>query len=236
MNDEHTFPHDETAERLRRERLKATDLEEFLEQRTREHRRDHAARNSFVPTKFALARFDNFETEPGNERALRAARAVADEPRSGVAFWGINGVGKSRLAASIVNEVIAKGECPAVMLNVNSILARIRETYDSRDTTERSEMHRIASCPVLVIDDVDKLRLTNWAVTAFYDLVTIRDEEYHLPLIVTGNSSYGDSLARVKYLPPDVEPATFCAAMERVLDMSEDPWIEMTGRNRRRAT
>lgn len=62
-----------------------------------------------VPVSFQAARFANFHQTPGNRVALQAAREFLDGPRTDLFFTGTTGTGKSRLAASILNEASDRG-------------------------------------------------------------------------------------------------------------------------------
>ena len=54
--------------------------------------------------------FESFETNDKNEKAYKAARGVVTGRIKGVLLTGSNGIGKTHLAAAIVNELTAQGK------------------------------------------------------------------------------------------------------------------------------
>lgn len=92
-----------------------------------------------------------------------------------VTVWGDYGTGKSTAAAAVVNEIRegkpARGDKPmkpgrfAVFIAAQDFLDRLKASFDS-DNPEDSEtaiIDDLQSCHLLVVDDIDAARETEWA-------------------------------------------------------------------------
>ena len=176
--------------------------------------------------------FDRFRREDlSDESAYRAALAVVDDPKRGLALYGDKGRGKSHLGAAIASECTERGVA-AIFVGVDELLSRIRATFDPRgtDETEQTLITRFASAPVLVLDDFGKEALTDWTVRTLYSLINRRYER-NLPLVLTSNFSAAQLAAR--RVSRDAEPVTYTSTIDRMIEMIGDAWICMKGNSRR---
>ncbi|MCR4433667.1 MAG: ATP-binding protein, partial [Caldiserica bacterium] len=168
------------------------EAEERLRERIIKEEKEARLKASGLTPRLLLARLENFEEEPGKERALKLAREFLDrwpeqksEPHSsGILFWGRPGVGKSHLAAAIANDLLERGDSP-LFLNVVKFLNTLRNLYREEES-ESSEMERATSADLLVLDDLGAEKPTDWAREKIYELVNSRYESL-LPLIATTN-------------------------------------------------
>lgn len=168
----------------------------FLESRAAQRARavEIAQSLSDIGERFAERTFATFDVqarniEKGGPEALAAAREVADEPaRRGLWLFSPPGLGKSHLAAAIVNEVTSRG-VPAAFTTALRLLDRLRDTYTDRGHVRAGELdviQRLIDVPVLVVDDIDKARFTGWASERMYAVVNGRYEKMRR-IIVTSN-------------------------------------------------
>lgn len=147
-------------------------------------RRDRLRALSGVESRFRSATLDLDWS--GNDLA-RTAAFGALETRKGW-FYGPIGVGKTHIAAALVNDTVAH-DTEAVLISGLTILARIKASYDDSGIVKPEcvdIVNRLAGVPVLAIDDLGKERFTAWAAEQFYLLIDARYLK-KLPLIVTSN-------------------------------------------------
>ena len=106
----------------------------------------------------------------------------------GMGFYidGTQGTGKTRLAASIAKELIARSD--AVKFRIAPALM---EAMRSRSEENRESTDELAKCKVLVLDDLGKEAPTAYACERLFDIV---DERYNAmrPIIVTSNYTRGE--------------------------------------------
>lgn len=104
-----------------------------------------------VPLEFRQARLSNFDPLPGNQAAVRAAKACLRDGRD-LFLVGPVGSGKTRLACSVLNEhhdATRSGR----FLRVASWLDELRLSGDDR-SEELQVRERMAAVPMLVLDDL----------------------------------------------------------------------------------
>lgn len=150
----------------------------------------NARKYSDLGERFETRRFRTYLVPPGDGAAKAAAHNVAREPKTGAWFHGGYRVGKSHLAAAIVNSCHARG-IPAAFVTALGLLDRLRQSYDRENRLRGGEydiIDEFSRLDVLVIDDLDKAKFNEWASSRLYALVNRRFER-HKPLIVTTNAT-----------------------------------------------
>lgn len=192
--------------------------EEERRRRVAEERLDHAFESRAMREKC-------FENDDGSNPALmRAAREYCrgfDEYRReglGLLLWGeYKGTGKSYAAACIVNDLCKQGY-HAKMLPVSSILSAL--SYREGGLAYFNLLKQI---DLLVMDDLDAHRKTDWTNEKLFDLIDGRCSAGK-PLIITTNMS----IAAMK-APTTEEVARI---FDRVLGMCHP--IHVEGASKRR--
>lgn len=127
----------------------------------------------------------------GASKALNAAKGfVKDCLHSpyglGILFTGPVGSGKTYLAASIANELMAANR-KLLFLVVPDLLDELRATYK----TELNELDLLDSArtiPILILDDLGAHNYTDWTRNRLYSIINYRLNE-HLPTVITSNLS-----------------------------------------------
>lgn len=106
-----------------------------------------------VPLEFKSARFANYAVLAGNKTAVAAASAFAGG-EGDLYLCGAVGSGKSRLAATIANELNLAGK-DVLFERVPRLLLRLQPSRDDDETDRARELLReLTSRPFLVLDDL----------------------------------------------------------------------------------
>jgi DNA replication protein DnaC len=169
------------------------------EERARARRIEELFQRSELPERWRTRTFERYQVTPANEEAYKTAKWYADnfDPRAGngLLLTGTVGTGKTHLAAAIAMELISR-EHTVVFGTVTSLLAQVRNTFDSDRETEMEVMRRLTKCDLLIIDDLGKEKVTDWVEQTVYELINTRYER-NKSLVVTTNLSLAD--IRSKY-------------------------------------
>ncbi|MFC1911499.1 ATP-binding protein [Chloroflexota bacterium] len=149
--------------------------------------------------------FDNFDHKrmelPLEDRenlreAFRLAVEFARSPEGWLIFQGVNGCGKTHLAAAIANYQLAQGK-PAFFVVVPDLLDHLRSTFSPDSKISYDEFsERIKEVPLLILDDFGEQSATPWAQEKLYQLINYRYNA-RLPMVVTTCLSLEDFEARI---------------------------------------
>jgi DNA replication protein DnaC len=137
--------------------------------------------------------FDSFdhkrlELPPDKRENLRTAfnQAVefARSPEGWVIFHGLNGCGKTHLAAAIANYRLAQGK-PVFFVVVPDLLDHLRSTFSPESKISYDEFfEKLKETPLLILDDFGEQSTTPWAQEKLYQLINYRYNA-RLPMVVT---------------------------------------------------
>ena len=124
----------------------------------------------------------------GRAELVAEIRRVWDETDRWLLLTGPVGVGKSGIAASLLNEHLAAGQ-GGMYVVAPTLLERIRSTYDAEEkVSEATVMSGLVQTPLLVLDDLGKGKLTEWGQEKLYTLIS---ERYHARRRTIVTSNYG---------------------------------------------
>jgi len=137
--------------------------------------------------------FDNFdhkrmelplEQRQNLRQAFRLAVEFARSPEGWLIFHGLNGCGKTHLAAAIANYQLAQGK-PVFFVVVSDLLDHLRSTFSPDSKISYDEFsERIKEVPLLILDDFGEQSATPWAQEKLYQLINYRYNA-RLPMVVT---------------------------------------------------
>lgn len=117
---------------------------------------------------------------PGTARMLDAARSFLEVPSGMLTLWGGVGNAKTLILQATVNECIQLGVM-AVYITMTDLLDHVRDAYSEKDAGEYGSasrrLDRFATVPVLAIDELDKVKATDWALERETALI---DKRYRL--------------------------------------------------------
>ena len=137
--------------------------------------------------------FESFDTRRVNltleqreslEGALREARSFARDPQGWLVFQGMNGCGKTHLAAAIGNYQLKQGR-PVFFLSVADLLDHLRSTFSPESPVSYDELfERVRNTPLLILDDMGEHSATPWAREKLYQIINHRYNAA-LPTVIT---------------------------------------------------
>jgi len=197
---------------------------------------DRAKSESEVGTKFKSVTFAQIEVDSDNEAAFAVASDIVNaNGKKGAGVWGAPGVGKSLLVAATVNALRDAGVV-GVCISAPNLMLKFREGFDLDGApSEFSIVKKLSSVPVLAIQDLGKEQFTPYTIQMLFSIMDARWEN-DLPLIVTSNMSPGAMIQHYSATPikgAGMDRSTGPAMIDRVMDMTSAPWVQITGLSRR---
>lgn len=185
-------------EQKRQEEEARRKREEEEANRRRIARIERLTGNSGMGERFKRRTFDTYECKTDTQRKCFArAKEYADNfdahlsDGSGLFIAGSVGTGKTHLAAAISLQLLNQG-VPVIFRTAMDMLGDIKRAY-SGEVSESAVLNEYKQAKLLVIDDLGKERMTEWAAAVLYGIINARYENM-LPTIVTTNFSTGDLL------------------------------------------
>jgi len=149
--------------------------------------------------------FDNFdhkrmelplEQRQNLRQAFNLAVEFARSPEGWLIFQGVNGCGKTHLAAAIANHRLAQGK-PAFFVVVPDLLDHLRSTFSPDSKISYDEFsEKLKETPLLILDDFGEQSATPWAQEKLYQLINYRYNA-RLPMVVTTCLSLEDFETRI---------------------------------------
>lgn len=118
---------------------------------------------------------DVISVGPGTSAMLAAAQAFVTKPAGILTIWGAPGNAKTLALQGIVNTCTRQGVL-AIYVTFFDLVSYVRDAFneqrDGRYESAYQRMLRFAEARVLAIDEVDKVKVTDWTVeleTAIFD-------------------------------------------------------------------
>jgi DNA replication protein DnaC len=151
-----------------------------------------------VPAIYRSVDWASVEKEEANDEAVFAGRrwASGTAPTNGLYLWGRDyGVGKTYIAAAIVNEILANGRRPVRWLDCSRLLTDLNLPFGNPVYAKAAaKLAKPTPRELIVLDDIDKLPATDRNIQPVFALVNDCVGE-ETALIITANRDL-DSLAR----------------------------------------
>jgi DNA replication protein DnaC len=124
------------------------------------------------------------EQQENLEKALEVALEFAKSPEGWLVLQGVNGCGKTHLAAAIVNHCYQSGK-PALFVVVPEFLDHLRSTFSPESKVSYDQLFEtVKAAPLLVLDDFGEQSATTWAREKLYQLINYRYNS-RMPTVIT---------------------------------------------------
>jgi len=127
--------------------------------------------------------FENFDWKrvnlPQEQRqnlaeVFNLARDFAKSPDGWLVLQGVNGCGKTHLAAAIANERLRAGK-PALFVVVPDFLDHLRSTFSPESKVSYDQLFEtVKNTPLLILDDFGEQSTTPWAQEKLYQVINHR--------------------------------------------------------------
>jgi len=118
------------------------------------------------------------------EHVYRGALNFAQSPEGWLVLVGVNGCGKTHLAAAIANYRLQAGK-PALFLVVPEFLDHLRSTFSPESRVSYDQLFESAkNAPLLILDDLGEQSATPWAQEKLYQVLNYRYNA-QLPTVIT---------------------------------------------------
>ena len=126
----------------------------------------------------------SLEQRQNLKQAFQLAADFARSPEGWLIFQGVNGCGKTHLAAAIANYRTAEGKAVFFVV-VPDLLDHLRSTFSPQSSITYDEFfEEIKKSPLLILDDFGEQAATLWAQEKLYQLINYRYNA-RLPMVVT---------------------------------------------------
>lgn len=129
--------------------------------------------SSRIPELFKNRTFETFELNESNRPPFDIAKNFCNGPSNkGIIFSGAPGVGKTHLAAAIMNYKLSHGtEC--IFCTVPELLSDIKNTFNKgNETSELMEL--IKEVDLLILDDLGVEKATDWVAEQLFVILNAR--------------------------------------------------------------
>ncbi|NLY46681.1 MAG: ATP-binding protein [Tissierella sp.] len=177
---------------------------EYL-QKERFNKINQLSKSNGLPLLFKSKTLDNYD-ESRNTPAYNAAKDFVDKfpNTNGLLLSGNVGVGKTHLAAAIVNELNNK-LYSTYFGNIVDIISTLKSTYSRNSSLTEIEAIDIMTSKVdlLIIDDLGKENTTEHNLSLLYRIIN-RLYENEKPIIITTNCNSKDLIYRLDEWGPAI--------------------------------
>ena len=159
---------------------------------SRSHLREYSGLEARLLQNMTFEKFDwkrvNLPPEQRDnlKKAFDIALEFAKSPENWLVFQGVNGCGKTHLAAAIANYRLKEGQ-PVKFVVVPDLLDHLRSTFSPESPVTYDQLfEEVKNAPLLILDDLGKQTTTPWAEEKLYQIINHR-YNYRLPTVVITN-------------------------------------------------
>lgn len=151
--------------------------------------------SSRMPELLREKTFENFKVTPGTKDAYEKAQKFCKEGGRGLVFAGPCGVGKSHLAAAIMNHEVAKGR-EFAFCTTPELLDDIKSTYNNREE-DSGLMELVKDIDLLFLDDLGAEKSTEWVAERFFVIINARLVRKKATIITTNYTKPSDLIGKI---------------------------------------
>ncbi|MGF7108218.1 ATP-binding protein [Treponema pedis] len=134
-----------------------------------------------LPKRYKYAGFKNYKVTPESEAAYKTVLAFAKEPTNKwLVLLGNNGTGKTHLAHAVLK--VTGG----IYRDFDDIAIDILDAQAGFGEGQNAVLNKYSFCPMLVVDEVDKVKKTDGRI-GWLNIILRRRYSELLPVILCGN-------------------------------------------------
>lgn len=154
-----------------------------------QNRQRQLIRSHYIPADILNATFETMTLDQERSKPIEAAIQFCEQftegrPKKGLYFYGAFGVGKSRIAAAIAQELVLYG-VDSLMIYVPEFMREIKESI--RDGMIQTKLDTIKKATVLILDDIGAETLTPWTRDEILGAILQYRMAEGLPMVFTSN-------------------------------------------------
>ena len=159
-------------------------------------------KQNYVGRKYQELNFENFSIDLNNKNAVKMANDYINKNKdkilsNGLIIMGESGVGKTHLAAAIVNKLIENDKI-VLMGRLTTLLDMIKETFRDNTKSENELIDLYSNVDMIIIDDLGTEKISSWALEKLYTIIQNRFEN-GLPIIITTRFDKKGLISRFSY-------------------------------------
>jgi DNA replication protein DnaC len=169
--------------------------------------------------------------------AYQVALQYAESPDGWLVLQGVNGCGKTHLAAAIVNYRY-EAQKPAVFIVVTEFLDHLRKTFSPESKISYDQLFEaVKSAPLLVLDDFGEQSTTPWAQEKLYQVINYRYNA-RLATVITACNSLDEIEPRIssRLVDPRISMVINITAPDYRGDKASNPETNKNGFRRLKKT
>ena len=170
------------------------------------------------------------------EAAFRLAFDFAKSPEGWLVLQGVNGCGKTHLAAAIVNYCY-QAKKPALFIVVPEFLDHLRSTFSPESRVSYDQIFEsVKNTPLLVLDDFGEQSTTPWAQEKLYQVINYRYNA-RLPMVITTNCSTDEIYEPIssRLADPEISVSFNIMAPHYRADLPSQKRVSRGGKQERRS-
>lgn len=152
---------------------------------------------TLIPSRYRGANLRNFDLYPSIDGSLEEAKLIAEkfvaafpDVEAGLLFEGPSGVGKTHLAAGILQALVVDHGVTGRFVDYRDLLRSIQDSYNPVSESSELEILRpVLSADILLLDELGTRRPTAWVRDTVTQILNDRYKHERITLITT---NYGD--------------------------------------------
>ncbi len=161
------------------------------------------------------------------EKAFKACRDFAENPRGWLLLIGSYASGKTHLAAAIAN-YRSDSDAPPLFVSVPDLMDHLRATFNPNSTVSLDRrFEEVRTAPLLILDDLDTQTSSSWAKEKLYQLFNFRYNA-ELPTVIT-------TITKLEEMDPRLRSRILDARLCTIYAITVKPYTSRTLKEKKNA-